>query len=105
MSIETKPPLRAFAPWRGLSALFLLAAAAAAGPVDFGMAEVNRAEAARGIAQGSIHFRTEISQDPPESYRIDPGRISGGDLRGLMYGLLEAAGQIQIGRASCRERV
>ncbi|MEO7142015.1 MAG: hypothetical protein ABI165_00770, partial [Bryobacteraceae bacterium] len=82
-----------------MSALFLLAAmasAAAARPVDFGMAEVNRAEAARGIAQGSIHFRTEISQDPPESYRIDPGRISGGDLRGLMYGLLEAAGQIRL---------
>jgi len=33
--------------------------------------------------------------EQPEAYTIAPWRISGGDLRGLMYGLLDAAGQIR----------
>jgi len=67
----------------------------AAGPVDFGLAEVQRAVAARGLPAGSVRFKTEISVDAPETYRILPGVIAGGDLRGLMYGLLEAAEQIR----------
>ena len=76
----------------------MMAAAApvfAAGPVDFGMAEVQRAVAARGLPAGSVRFKTEISVDAPETYRILPGVIAGGDLRGLMYGLLDAAEQIR----------
>ena len=41
-----------------------------------------------------------MSLDPPETFRIQPytaggGRVTGGDLRGLMYGLIEAAGQMK----------
>ena len=71
------------------------AATALGGPVEFGIAELQRAIAARGLKPGVIRFNTEISADPPETYRIIPGRISGGDVRGLMYGLLEAAEQIR----------
>ena len=43
---------------------------------------------------------TELSLDPPETFRITlyktgVARITGGDLRGLMYGLMEAADQIR----------
>lgn len=75
--------------------LLVAAAALFAGPVEFGMAEVNRAMEARGLKPGRIRFKAEIGMEPPESYRIAPGLISGGDLRGLMYGLLEAADQIR----------
>ena len=76
-------------------ALFFLVAAVHAGPLDFGMDQIRAAMAARGIKPGLIRFKTEITTDPPESYRILPGRISGGDRRGLMYGMLEAAEQIR----------
>ena len=44
--------------------------------------------------------QVELSLDAPETFRIDPysmggAHITGGDLRGLMYGLLEAAEQIR----------
>lgn len=63
-----------------------------AGPVEFGIAELNKALTARGLR---LKIRAEISQDAPESYRIEAYRVTGGDLRGLMYGLLEAADQIR----------
>src|SRR5574341_138429 len=78
--------------------LALLLGAAApgfAGPVEFGKAEVARAIAERGLRPNQVRFQVEINADGPESYRIQPGRISGGDARGLMYGLLEAAEQIR----------
>jgi hypothetical protein len=77
--------------------LFLVALAlpALAGPVEFGMAEVQRAIADRGLKPNVIRFNAEINGDAPETFRIFPGRIAGGDLRGLMYGLLEAAEQIR----------
>jgi hypothetical protein len=80
---------------RGRNFILWLAAAltASAGPVEFGKAELERAVAERGLRR--LRYRTEITSDPPESYRILPGRITGGDLRGLMYGLLEAAEQIR----------
>lgn len=70
---------------------------ALAGPVDFGLAELNAAMAARNIRANN---KAELSLDPPESFRIEPyarggAYITGGDLRGLMYGLLEAADQIR----------
>ncbi len=67
-----------------------------AGPVEYGLAQFNAAVAARHLR---LKAKTELSLDPPETYRIEPytvggARISGGDIRGLMYGLLEAAEQI-----------
>jgi hypothetical protein len=70
----------------------------AAGPLDFGEAELRAAAASRNL---NPRITTEVSLDPPEAFRIEPsaagGRITGGDLRGLMYGLLEAAGQVRAG--------
>jgi hypothetical protein len=71
----------------------------AGGPVDFGMAELNAAMAARNMKY-KPRIMTEINLEPPETFRIEPytaggGRIAGGDLRGLMYGLLEAAEQMR----------
>jgi hypothetical protein len=68
-----------------------------AGPVDFGKAEFDAALAERKLR---IRVDTELSLDPPETYRITlyktgVARVTGGDLRGLMYGLIEAAGQIR----------
>lgn len=68
-----------------------------AGPVDFGLAELNAAMSARNLKWRN---KAELSLDPPESFRIEPysyggAHITGGDLRGLMYGLLEAAEQVR----------
>ncbi len=68
---------------------------ALAGPVEFGMAELQRAVAARGLNPRQFVFKTEVTGDPADSYRITPGLIAGGDLRGIMYGLLDAAEQIR----------
>ena len=85
---------------RAVLSAAVLAVMAHAGPVEFGLAEVNRAITERGMNPANIRFRTEIGQDAPESFRIElvsgMGRISGGDLRGLMYGLLAAAEQIRL---------
>ena len=81
------------APRRGtLWAWLLLAAPLWAGPVEFGRAELDRALAERHL---TLHYRTGVSQLAPEAFEIEPLRITGGDLRGLMYGLLEAAAQIR----------
>ncbi|MCP5119208.1 MAG: hypothetical protein GY953_51055, partial [bacterium] len=70
----------------------LLPSIAAAGPLEFGRAELDRAIAESGRR---VRYRTEISTADPETYRIIGTRISGGDLRGLMYGLLTAADQVR----------
>jgi hypothetical protein len=75
--------------------LCIVAGRASAGPLEFGRAELNAALEARGLAATSLRITTEVSADLPEVYRIEKGRIFGGDLRGLMYGLLEAADQIR----------
>ena len=87
---------------RRLLLALLVLAPVAAGPVEFGKAELNRALADRGIR---LAYKSGVSQIAPESFEIDPmgvtARITGGDLRGLMYGLLEAADQIRArGRLS-----
>ncbi len=51
----------------------------------------------RGVSLG---IETEINLDQPETYKIVTRgstsiRVSGGDLRGLMYGLMEAADQFR----------
>ena len=72
--------------------------ALASSPVEFGMAELNAAIASRDLAI-KPRIVAELNTDPPETYRIEPYaggcHITGGDLRGLMYGLLEAAEQIR----------
>jgi hypothetical protein len=72
--------------------IFPLAGPLAAGPVEFAKAELDNALAARGM---KLAYKTGVSQIAPESFEIEPFRITGGDLRGLMYGLLEAASQIR----------
>ena len=74
-----------------------LACCAQAGPIDFAVAEYKAALASRNLKWKLAY---EVTLDPPESYRIEPykyggAHITGGDLRGLMYGLLEAAGEIR----------
>jgi hypothetical protein len=66
-----------------------------AGPVDFGKQEFQRALADRKLSPQRYRVQTEVSTDAPESFRIVGARISGGDVRGLMYGLLEASEQIR----------
>ncbi len=73
--------------------------AGCASPVDFGMAELNAAIAARNFKYPP-KILAELDIQAPETYRIEPyaaggGHITGGDLRGLMYGLLEAAEQMR----------
>lgn len=68
---------------------------ASAGPVEFGQAEIQRAIAERGLSPKRFRIRPEISTAEPETYRIIGTRVTGGDLRGLMYGLLTAAEQIR----------
>jgi hypothetical protein len=70
---------------------------ATAGPVEFGLAQYNAALDARNLKQ---RIKYDVSLEPAESFRIEPyaaggAHISGGDLRGLMYALLEAADQIR----------
>lgn len=72
------------------------AALLAAGPVDFGKSELDRAFLARGLKP--ITVLATIVSGRAESFAIQPGRparITGGDKRGLMYGFLEAAEQIR----------
>lgn len=75
----------------------LVCASARGGPVDFGVAEFNAAAAGRNL---KWKVKYELTIDPPETYRIEPykyggAHVTGGDLRGLMYGLLDAAEQLR----------
>ena len=84
-----------------LCAGILLAAALYAGPLEFGLADFDAALQARGMRPRQIRLRCELGDLPAESWRIDGTLITGGDLRGLMYGLLEAAAQVRVtGRIS-----
>ena len=57
-----------------------------------------------------LHVDTELSLNPPETfsitlYKTGMARITGGDLRGLMYGLIEASEQIRAtGKAQSHQR-
>ena len=80
-----------------LCCLFLLSAVGLlAGPVEFGREQLNTALGEKGL---KLTIETELNLDPPGTFRILPlrlgARVSGGDLRGLMYGLLETASQIR----------
>lgn len=76
--------------------VFAAALTAAASPLDFGRAEFNRAVAERKLNPASFRIVTEYSMVlPEEGFQISGAIIRGGSLRGLMYGLLEAAAQIR----------
>ena len=77
-----------------LCALFSLPLAA--GPREFGIAQFQAALAELGLKPEVFRLRYELNHDPPQSWRIEPSRITGGDLAGLMYGLMEAAAQIRF---------
>jgi hypothetical protein len=82
---------------RLLSSLVLFSTLAAAGPVEFAQAELDSAMAGRNLKWKN---QVELNLDAPDTFRIEPysiggAHITGGDLRGLMYGLLEAADQIR----------
>jgi len=75
----------------------LVCTIAAAGPVEFGLSAYDAAVAARNL---KWKVKYELTLDPPETFRIEPykvggAHVTGGDLRGLMYGLLEAADQMR----------
>jgi hypothetical protein len=77
----------------------LASAVWAASPPEFGRAELNAALALRH-PKYKPKVTAEMNLDPPETFRIEPyrgggGHVTGGDLRGLMYGLLEAAEQMR----------
>jgi hypothetical protein len=77
--------------------LFLTCATLLAGPSEFGQQELRAALAERGLL---LSITTELNLDRPETFQISAitstsVRVSGGDLRGLMYGLLEAAEQVR----------
>ena len=72
---------------------FFFALSLAAGPREFGRAELERAIHERGLRRP--HLQEVIEPGAPESYVIDPPKITGSDERGLMYGLLAAAEQIR----------
>jgi len=80
-------------PFTPLILLVLTSVATLAGPVEFGKAELERALAARGLPHDSV--AAQVRAGAPESWTIEAGRVTGGDERGLMYGLLEAAEQIR----------
>jgi len=70
---------------------------AAAGPVEFAQAELDSAMAERKLKWKN---QVDLNLEAPDTFRIEPysiggAHITGGDLRGLMYGLLEAAEQIR----------
>lgn len=84
---------------RSWISFLLFASIAFAGPVDFGMTELNAAIDARNFKY-KPKIMAELDIEAPETFRIEPyaaggAHITGGDLRGLMYGLLEAADQMR----------
>ncbi|MCL4795844.1 MAG: hypothetical protein KJZ84_14890 [Bryobacteraceae bacterium] len=67
-----------------------------AGPLDFARAELDEAIRERKLNPATFRVRTEYSMVlPDEGFQILPGLVRGGSLRGLVYGLLEAATQIR----------
>jgi hypothetical protein len=83
-----------------LSKSFLVLLAAlqshAASPVDFGRREFLAALEARGLSPDRFRIVTEHSMVlPSDGFAIQGYLIRGGNLRGIMFGLIEAAAQIR----------
>jgi hypothetical protein len=78
------------------TALFLPAHSLAAGPVEFGHAELQKVIEERGLNARSFHVAVEYSLVlAADGFQIQGQIIRGGARRGLMYGLLEAADQLR----------
>lgn len=75
--------------------LLLCTIAAWAGPRELGLQAYEAALRARGLKPERHRIRAVLDAGPPESFRIKGQTIYGGDLRGLMYGLFEAAHQMR----------
>jgi hypothetical protein len=76
-----------------------------AGPPDFGQQELRAAIAERRLP---LTIDTELNLNQPETFVATPIgsasiRVSGGDLRGLMYGLLDTADQVRSGGSVVRK--
>jgi hypothetical protein len=67
--------------------------ATASDPRDFGRAELRQAFAERKLA--STQLAESIEPGTPEAWSLAPGKVTGSDSRGVLYGLLEAAEQIR----------
>lgn len=79
-----------------ISLILLLPALAFSGPVEFGWQELRAAVAGRNPAPQRFPRDAEVLSDAPaECFLLTPDYVSGGDVRGVMYGLLEAARQIR----------
>lgn len=79
---------------RGALALLCISAAWA-GPRELGLQTYDAAVRARGLKPERLRVRAVLDAGAPESFRILGQTVFGGDLRGLMYGLHEAARQIR----------
>jgi len=75
--------------------LLLCTFTAWAGPRELGLQAYDAALRARGLKPERHRIRAVLDAGPPESFRITGQTIYGGDLRGLMYGLFEAAHQMR----------
>ena len=70
--------------------------ALAAGPVEFGQAELQKVIEDRGLNASSFRVSVEYSLVlPADGFQIQGLIIRGGSRRGVMYGLLEAADQLR----------
>jgi hypothetical protein len=79
-----------------LAAVVWPGVARAAGPLEFGLSEYRKALQERGLAPERNQILTEYSMVlPADGFSIMGNIVRGGNLRGLMYGLLEAADQIR----------
>lgn len=82
-----------------------IAAGLMAGPPDFGQQELREAIRQRGAA---LSIETELNLNQPETFVTTPVgstsvRVSGGDLRGLMYGLMDSADQMRASGSITRK--
>jgi hypothetical protein len=88
--------MRALVSSRIIPAALVAAAAVAQTPFDFARAELRRAAESRRASPALARIAAEYSMAlPPDGFWIQPGVIRGGSRRGLLYGLLEAAGQVE----------
>jgi hypothetical protein len=103
------PIARGFLPVAGL--LLLLASLGTAQeavplpPPGFGWDEFQEALEQRGLDPGAYRPLVEYSMSlPADGFQIQPSIVRGGSRRGLMYGLLAAAGQLRERKALCSIR-
>ncbi len=75
--------------------MLLCISAAWGGPRELGLQTYDAAVRARGLKPERHRVRAVLDAGAPESFRILGQTVFGGDLRGLMYGLYEAARQIR----------